>query len=356
MTEGTNASLGLLDNTQLEAFEQASLLGRERFDARSLVEAHPPRPSHKNKTLVFDFALRSGQPVSGTMAVSRWRAAPLPERFVELEPACEAREDVFDYVETPNEGVPEFAWHVNFADEELFGYYAGVAFAQDEIQVCEHPALASLRERLRNAPPAGITPFTREHGQPTPLLVRGVERRCAIDTAPDAEAGRLYGIYGMLFGLSSEQHVRSALTRIDPPTRSNLIAIEAPRPLSGRYARATIVDVLVTAYTGFRAAVVESRRHVDSLAEVVVHTGNWGCGAFGGNAVLMHAVQLFAARLAGVSRIVFHTFDANNSRAFVEARRFLDRTIAEHRDAPEVERIIAALDRRGFTWGVSDGN
>lgn len=39
-------------------------------------------------------------------------------------------------------------WWVNFADPILFVAYAGRLFAQDEIQVAEHPALGHLKEKL----------------------------------------------------------------------------------------------------------------------------------------------------------------------------------------------------------------
>lgn len=38
--------------------------------------------------------------------------------------------------------------YVNFADPNMFVAYAGPLFAQDEIQVMEHPTLASVREYL----------------------------------------------------------------------------------------------------------------------------------------------------------------------------------------------------------------
>jgi hypothetical protein len=37
---------------------------------------------------------------------------------------------------------------VNFADEHLFVAYASRLFAQDEIQVAEHPSLGHLKEKL----------------------------------------------------------------------------------------------------------------------------------------------------------------------------------------------------------------
>lgn len=45
-------------------------------------------------------------------------------------------------------------WHINFADFHLFGFYEGGLFAQDEMQVAEHPILGSIRDYLRNSPPS----------------------------------------------------------------------------------------------------------------------------------------------------------------------------------------------------------
>ena len=45
----------------------------------------------------------------------------------------------------------------------------------------------------------------------------------------------------------------------------------------------SVEEVFATAYTGFRAARAES----GAGFEVVVHTGHWGTGAYGGDRVLM---------------------------------------------------------------------
>jgi Poly (ADP-ribose) glycohydrolase (PARG) len=64
-----------------------------------------------------------------------------------------------------------------------------------------------------------------------------------------------------------------------------------PTPWNGTStSRTHIVDaieyVLVTAFTAFRAAALESARSRGAGSPVVVHTGFWGCGAFGGHRVL----------------------------------------------------------------------
>jgi hypothetical protein len=71
---------------------------------------------------------------------------------------------------------------------------------------------------------------------------------------------------------------------------------------------------------------------------VIIHTGNWGtglrhspvplslslvnthslcrAGAYGGNKVLMALLQVLAARLAGVDKLVYHTFERQFSDAY----------------------------------------
>ncbi|MCA9008157.1 MAG: hypothetical protein KDB01_00350 [Planctomycetaceae bacterium] len=63
--------------------------------------------------------------------------------------------------------------------------------------------------------------------------------------------------------------------------------MEAPACGFGRYTRDQIEFVLSTALTGFRAAVLESRKQRGEDVKTAIHTGYWGCGAYGGNRVLI---------------------------------------------------------------------
>jgi hypothetical protein len=110
----------------------------------------------------------------------------------------------------------------------------------------------------------------------------------------------------------------------------------------------------MTALTGFRAAVFESHRVFGAACPVVIHSGFWGCGAFGGNRELMMAMQVVAATLAPVDRIVFHIGEPSGRAAEVGARALLaSPALAE---ATEPGRLIAKLEELSFPWGVSDGN
>jgi hypothetical protein len=89
-------------------------------------------------------------------------------------------------------------------------------------------------------------------------------------------------------------------------------------------------------------------------AEVTMHTGFWGCGAFGGNRVLMTALQVVAARLAEVARLVYWTgANPSDELAFSQGCDRADRLLDGARSATAiVERAAAG----GYRWGVSDGS
>ncbi len=319
-------------------------LFRASWQAPALVAAHPPRFVHPNKRVAFDVACPPGAPHAGTVTVSRWPAAALPTAAAGVADTRLVEAPGFYTYDPPAPGT--IAWHKNFADPVVFGFYAGGLFAQDEMQITEHPALASVRGALVAAGHG----YTAEAG-PTPVLVAGVERRCAVDTAPGLERGSIQGLYGNRFAAADPEVVRAATLRLDPPTVSNIVAVAAPHPGSGRYSAADIRAVLVTAYSGYVAMVAESAALAPGAA-VVLHTGFWGCGAFGGDRVLMTTLQVLAARWAGVHTLVMHLGDSAGRRAVVDARAVL----AALPPNADTDTTIASLVARGFAWGVSDGN
>jgi hypothetical protein len=312
-----------------------------------LMRRHPPRWENANKRVVFGISTPAGAVHRGTVQVTRWDAMPLP---TEVDPGraaalLQVEPGFFDYAPSVPPLVP---WYVNFADPHVFAFYGGSLFAQDEMQCAEHPVLGAVRHALEAE---GIPPLTVERGKATPVLVMGAERRCVVATNPDAGAGRPHGLYGNAFSRASVEAIRKATRALDPPTVSNILAIAALGGGLGPYSRVQIGHTLVTAFSGFRAAVLESRR-LDLAAEVAIHTGWWGCGAFGGNRPLMVVLQLLAAQMAGVKALVFHTGSPGPQHTLDEARAELGRLEAE----TSVGRVIDVLVARGFEWGESDGN
>jgi hypothetical protein len=273
---------------------------------------------------------------------------PLPEtlmRASRLE--CELRKDFFTYETPPQNRVD---WHLNFSHYDLFCAYGGPLFAQDEMQVAEHPALASLRHALLDA---RIKPLTVEGGKATPVLIRGVERRCAIATDPNFAEGRPYGLYGNNFYQATEDAVRLATKIIDPPTISNILAMEAPACGAGRYTRVEIEFVFLTALTGFSAAVLESEQRVSPEVQTAIHTGFWGCGAYGGNRTLMPLIQMIAACGSGVARLVFHS--GPDIAGYDTALKLLEELLPVGQEV-DLDQLLSQLEGMGFEWGVSDGN
>jgi hypothetical protein len=316
------------------------LLSTLERDATELIASHPPIWRDKHKKLVASLSCPPGASHRGRVRVTRWRARELPEQIAASPVVLEARPDVFTYEPAP---ASELHWHLNFADRRLFVAYGSGLLAQDELQVLEHPALGSVAEAMSALPDQ--TPLTAED-DPTPILIKGVERRCKLDTAPNFEAGRTYGLYGNRFQRATPEQVRDAVTVLDPPTISNILAIEAPTGYRGHYTAEQIRFVLRTAIAGYAAALAESR------GEVVIHTGFWGCGAYGGNRELMAALQIIAARAVGISRLVFHAFDADGLDKY-RAGEAVANAVAE---VSSLDALVSVIEELGFEWGESDGN
>ena len=325
-------------------------LDRGEFDAATLMRQHPPVLRNPNKLVAFRVACPDGT-AGGHLSYSRWAEMPLsatadPGRAATL---VAVRDDFYDY-EPPTEPAPE--WHVNFADPRLFYAYGSPLFAQDEMQVAEHPALGSLREALVAERRSTLTV---EDGRPRPVLVMGAERRVRIATDRSAADGRPNGLYGNAFADAGSDAVRRATTAIDPPTISNIIAIAAPAGGYGRYRKEHIALVLATAYSGFRAAVSESCRVTGSSAGVIVHTGFWGCGAFGGNRVMMTLLQALAAEMAGVGDLVMHVGEVSG-RTPVDQAGVLLRDVLAEPEPDGTAALIGRIESLGLEWGHSDGN
>lgn len=329
---------------------------RQTFNAQKLVELYPPKLYHPNKKVVYQIACPMDAVHNGELTFSRWRGMPLPKvltssNFKAQKTALEERSGYFDY-EVSKQNSHQIEWHLNFAHSDLFCAYGGGLFAQDEMQVAEHPALASLREALLSHK---INPLTVEQGKPTPILIRGVERRCAIATNPDPEQGRPFGLYGNNFAKAKTDAIRIATTPLNPPTITNIIAMEAPTGGYDSYSYAEIQYVLTAAFTGFLAARIESQLEVPEPI-VMVHTGFWGCGAYGGNRVLMALLQLLAARLAEIDLLVFHTGDSSRSRSLAAAEHILNQELATGNENTTMSDWLRKICNMKFQWGVSDGN
>ena len=359
-------------------------LYRVSFDPQELLREHPPVFRHPHKAKLFEVAYPRGAESiggdddgAGGIEVTRWAGHVDEPLAMPRGIATQVWADFYDY-EPADEDGQSVEWHVNFADPRLFVAYGSGLFAQDEMQVAEHPLLACVREALLSR---GLAAKTSDETGATPVLVKNVERRIEVATNPDAAAGRPMGLYGNRFAAAPIDVVLRATRRIEPPTITHFIAMAAPSGGRGEYTEREIAQVFTTAYTAFAAARGESIRgagpagasagasadssasadraaHASSMtaAKTVVHTGFWGCGAFGGNRRLMVALQSLAARAAGVDKLVIY---AGDKPGLEEARLALDvadTVAARCGERCTLDTLVGRCAMLGYRWGVSDGN
>lgn len=317
-----------------------------QYDAAELVQRYPPQFRDRNKQIVWEVAQSSGYPFEGQVVYTCW-AEQQPPAEVTKRGQFTIRPGGFDYAPS---GVGYVDWHVNFADRLLFGFYGSALLAQDELQTLEHPILGSLREALVSEGCAARTIDAED--KPSPVTVSGVQRRCAIDIRPNPAAGRPGGLYGNAFGRAPAAQVRAAVTPLNPPSLTNILAIVAPAGGYGAYRVDTISFILNSAFTGFSAARQESERLAGSACRTVIHTGFWGCGAFGGNRELMTILQALAGDLADVD-LVYWAFDEAGQNQAARARAGYESLLES---SPEVEMLLNRLFQQKYAWGISDGN
>lgn len=202
-------------------------------------------------------------------------------------------------------------WTANFADSNLFGFCEGPLLAQDELQVLEHPALAHIKNTLPSD-------ARKLHGYDAALF-QNVLRLGALDTTTPLSNGNT--LYGNNFAKASQEQILSRLKRFETPTPSNIFAIAAPHiPSSLKnqpYQKKDLETLFFTAYNAFH-----NIAHVSSGKKTVIHTGNWGAGAFGNDPKTVYLLQLAAARFAGVDEIRMHPM--SNQAKLKEATQLLD--------------------------------
>jgi len=159
-------------------------------------------------------------------------------------------------------------------------------------------------------------------------------------------------LYGNAFSRASLSEVTAATKVILPPTVSNILAIAAPAGGDGDYNYDEIDYIATAAYTGFLAARLESARFGESGCRTEIHTGFWGCGAFGGNRIVMTILQALAADLADAD-LTFHAFD---EAGVLVAEDAYDRYTEMVASMSSVDQILRTVTKEKFQWGESDGN
>ena len=73
--------------------------------------------------------------------------------------------------------------------------------------------------------------------------------------------------------------------------------------------------------------------------------------------MLMALLQMLAARLAGVDKLVYHTFQRQFSEAYQQAQDILDnQLLSASQQQVSVPEVVNRIEAMNFRWGESDGN
>ncbi|KAL4478867.1 hypothetical protein ABPG72_009693 [Tetrahymena utriculariae] len=267
-------------------------------------------------------------------------------------------QDIFSYYKPPEN---ESHWYLNFADTSLFGFYNSALYAQDELQCTEMPLLPHVKEYLQTQKEVpNLKPRTQEKDKPTPVLIMNVPRIGTIDIRPDEKYKQ--GLYGNNFRKLKEQDLNEKLTLFlkEDLVYTNIIAMSALGYGYGRYTKEQIEFTLLTAWKAFSQA-VEKTKEFYHPKKCVIHTGNWGCGAFGNNYQLMAILQIFAANLAKVEKLYYHTFNKHGSNQYKLGKKIYHNILNQlyfknQTYKIKVNEIIDEIFKQSFLWGQSDGN
>lgn len=317
-------------------------LGQTSVNCQKLIKEYLPTYSEKKQKL-FKAALDRHKKDAGEILIGRVMCDLSSKNdvlFMKQEFSLIRNESFYDYSMVNKD---EDTWFVNFADPILFICYDGDLFAQDEIQTLEMPLLASCRLFLDNRQIEGLITKTNYEGEPTPYLFKNVPYWISVNTRPVLRDGQIKNIYGNNFIKASEEEIEAGIKTFEGDVRCNILAMSAPEENHGYYTKKTIQMLLKTLLCSFFAI------REQSLKRVVVHSGNWGCGAFGGNKELMYLSQIYCASVCGINELILHSAD----------EKVLEMARIEYNMIPDntsFSNIVDHIYKKHYKWGKSDGN
>ena len=125
---------------------------RQHINCKELMKQYPPKFRDGAKQLIYKTICPNGyKDCDGTMVYGRYDMMQLPVNIPDptdfIENKMKIESNIFEYISN-NDDPTSLHFYVNFADSNLFGFYRGSLFAQDEIMTTEHPILGSLRGKL----------------------------------------------------------------------------------------------------------------------------------------------------------------------------------------------------------------
>lgn len=318
-------------------------LGKNSVDCQDLLRDYLPTYGPQRKQRAFEAALEKHRTDNGEIFVTHVisNQAKMASVVFKKKPFILTLDKGFyDYTKARN---GEDTWFVNFSDPTLFVAYDKSPFAQDEIQTLEMPLLAAFKKYIESRSIGGFAPLTNAYGNPTPYLFKSVPYWISVTTSPVLKDGTVESIYGNRFMNASDEAIEAGIRTFEGDLRCNILAISAPAGGYGRYSEEELTELMKTLVCSYSAVREQTKD------KVVIHAGNWGCGAFGGNRELMYLAQMYAASVCRINELVLHAVDEKileRSKCVLES---MDRKL-------KFENVIAFLLARKYEWEESDGN
>lgn len=245
------------------------------------------------------------------------------------------KKGVFEYPQD-NESTVHFT--ANFADSNLFGFYNKDLCAQDELQTMELPSLPFVKKALQSN---GGNLDRLNEGSFEVALITGAKRR-----------GRVGGsLYGNNFNAANTGKIDQNTTLLEPRS-ANIFCMAAPHIgfAKGKpYHKEDLEKLFYRSYGAFSA--IKSK----STKKAAVHTGNFGCGAFGNSPKVAAILQIAAARLANVDELYYYPM--NREAEYDEALAFLDNHF-EHFSNMTIDQFLEDLTNHAREYGLfyEEGN
>lgn len=172
-------------------------------------------------------------------------------------------------------------------------------------------------------------------------------------------------VYGNAFAQASQRQLMQACSYLEKPQIVNVIAIEAPSNGRGAYSRDQVKYILITSYVGFQAAkILASKTHALNKAHerrssrtgetqhlrTLIHTGWWGCGAYGNNRQMMILAQILAAYWAQIDEIIFHTQSTQYEGDIKAAKALAEKLLKEK----QIDNVIDQIVQLNLQWERSN--
>lgn len=255
------------------------------------------------------------------------------ELFVGKGPTIQVIDGTFSWSESTKE---QIHWTADFADSDFLKFCPTFRLAQEEIVCVEHPQLYHLYKLIQSN---ADYEHLRKIEQDETILLQGVLRMGALDTTTTIPRLRS-SLYGNNFQRATEEEMSNCTTPLVPPTQSNIFAIVAKvqteTTKTGKpYTKVDLEDMFYSVFNAFEAIVSIAPKDT----KVVIHTGNWGTGAFGNSPKAVYLLQMAAAYAANIGEIRIYPMEYKG--VFEEARILFEGLIG--RGSLTVDNFIGAL-------------